>query len=283
MIRGAITKARTFRWMYFMFFLFFFIYVAWRHRYHWFLFPMLEIQENPLTYTEYFFPNGMGSWKYDPLENREDGGEEKDIMVYFNGNAGNCSTRTPSIRIVQTLFPTFHIFHLEYPGFGISSHLSCSWPLLLQYCREACESIRQTHHIKRLMYWGESIGALVARHVVSFVEPDWYVSVNGVQDGSRLLEFHVFWGFHLFLKPWVQVFSEKDRLVNISRRVRWVFFHATEDRLVPPSQSMTRALELLEQGHECYYETLHGDHNMALLINENQDILRRFFHQKMSG
>lgn len=269
------------RWVYVVVFLLFFVYVAWRHRYGWFLFPMLEIQDNPMNHTEYFFPNGMGSWKYDPLEEQPVGNEKNDILVYFNGNAGNCSTRTPTIRVLRHLFPTFHIIHLEYPGFGISSHLSCTWPAVLQSCQEACESIRQNHRIQTLMYWGESIGAWVARHVASSVEPDWYVSLNGLHDATQFLDSHVFWALHPILKPWVDVFSETKQ--RMPKHTQWVFFHGREDRLVPPIQSRTKALELLESGHRSYYESLHGDHNMGILIDENQSIIREFFESHMTN
>ena len=251
-----------------------------------FLFPLLHMVENTSRrpFQEIYFENEMGAWLYPPQEQTLN----ENILVYFNGNAGNVSTRVTLLRAVQDIFPTFSIYHLEYPGFGISEHLQCDFHTIVRYCTETCELIRKRHDsIDVFVFWGESLGALVQAHVYRRLQStvDWIFQVNGVNSLADVVSEYCPSFLHGCVLPCLPT---KENVSDIytsmfpMTQTRLGIFHATQDDIVPVGQSYHLFLTLKHRFPErVFFTEFVGRHNRVLSCEENKERIQTFVTQHM--
>lgn len=257
-----------------------------RHRF--FLFPLSYIMETPsefAVYEEYHFDNEMGAWVYPPLQAQEESGAREKILVYFNGNAGNVSVRVIMLRTLQHLFPGFKIYHLEYPGFGISDHLACDWETIIDKCTEACESIHRQHQIETLVFWGESMGALIQAHVCQRwnTEVHWIFQANGVNDLQNVIGQYCPALLQGFVLPFVPISQQTADIYQTCfimptfRNTKVCCLHARDDDIVPITQSYSLFSTLFPlHPSRVFFVELQGKHNLILACKENQKRIKDF-------
>lgn len=243
-----------------------------------FLFPVFHMVETPPadTYEEIYFENELAAWMYPPRQSAH--GTDK-VLVYFNGNAGNVSTRIANIRVIQHLLPEYRVYNLEYPGFGLSASLPLSLESLCRECETACESILRRHpSLHTLGMWGESLGALVMSHVFATLSPNvqWVLAMNGVASLPTTLSAYLPPLLHALVLPVLPghtVYSE----TRLTKSQKLFLVHAKQDEVVSDSQSKEAYLALKSRFPESvYYLELRGKHNGVLLQKENQDALQEF-------
>jgi len=257
------------------------------HRDRMFLFPLLNIiqpatpSSSPMAYEEVYFENEMGAWVYPPLHPLTD----ERILVYFNGNAGNVSTRVSNIKAVQHLMPGHTVYNLEYPGYGISSHMgTASLGQIIQECIVACESILRNHpNVDALDFWGESIGAVVQarvfEHMPSLVRHVY--QLNGISCLGRVLSTflpNLTHGLFVPLLPDHDTAAIYTRSLGDAHHL-WVV-HARNDEVVSDQESK-RLFITLKHKHpdRVHYLSILGKHNGALLGKENQEAIAAFLRQ----
>ena len=262
-------------------------FIFYMNRDRFFLFPMLHLVETPLTETveEIYFENEMAAWVYPPRRPVE---EEK-IMVYFNGNAGNVSTRLANVRVVQQLLPEYRIYNLEYPGYGLSADLPLSMDSMGKECLVACQAIVRRHpSLHTLGFWGESLGALVQSHVFAEMaeEVDWMVHMNGVASLRTTLSSFLHPMLHALVLPVVpcaenasDIYSKK----GLEPDQKLLIAHASHDEVVSDTQSKYLYFHLKSAFPDSvYFLELRGKHNGVLLQKENQDVLQEFLNTHLS-
>jgi hypothetical protein len=235
-------------------------------------------------FEEIHFENEMGAWVYPPRDQTLN----ENILVYFNGNAGNVSTRVILLRVVQDIFPTFTLYHLEYPGFGISEHLECDFHTIVRYCTETCELIRKRHDtLDTLVFWGESLGALIQAHVYTRLEStvDWILQVNGVSSLPDVISEFCPSFLHGCVLPCLPAKGDVSDLYMSrfsSTRTRLGIFHAPQDDVVPVEQSYHLFLTLKHEFPDrVFFMELVGQHNRVLLCDENKERIQTFVTRYM--
>lgn len=264
-------------WLYFIFLTYFLFFL---HRGCFFLFPILHMVETPPpnTHEEIYLDNEMGCWMYPPRSTSE----QDKIMVYFNGNAGNVSTRIANIHILQQILPEYRIYNLEYPGFGLSASLPLWLPSIVEECETACRHIIEKHpRMHTLGFWGESLGALVAAHVFSSLKDHvrWVVHMNGVASLHETIAEFVPPLLQALILPVlpsvpldaVHCYQELDHQTI-------VLMHAKNDEVVSESQSQLLYLALKSKyPDQIHYLEWRGKHNSVLHQKENQEAVQELF------
>jgi len=229
------------------------------------------------AYEEIYLENEMGCWMYPPRSMTSN----EHVMIYFNGNAGNVSTRLSNIRVLQHLFPEYRIYNLEYPGFGISASLPGGLTAIAEECEAACRHILEKHPLLETMgFWGESLGALVAAHVFSRLSNRvrWVVHMNGVASLHDALAAYVPPLLQAFVLPVLPTLPgpvvEAYEAVDIQEGHHIVLMHAKNDEVV--SDTHTKQLYVALKArypNNVHYLELRGKHNGVLLHKENQDAM----------
>jgi len=256
------------------------------HRSRFFLFPMGHLVESPPSdhYEEIYLENEMGVWVYSPSVSTHTSVEN--IMIYFNGNAGNVSTRIANIRVLQHLFPDYKIYNLEYPGYGISAHLSLSLDNIISECSVACENIVRRHpSMECLGMWGESLGALILSRVVaknSSLPVTWMVHMNGVVSLSSTIGSFIPFLLHALILPVLPCSEDTASLYSttLQGHQKLVLIHSNNDEVVSGMQTKNLYLSLKSKfPDQVHYLELRGKHNGVLLHKENQEALQDFFQR----
>jgi len=265
--------------LYFLLLTYFIVYL---HRNRFFLFPMVHLVEGASTNTpeEIYFENEMAAWVYPPHRAVVD--LEK-IVVYFNGNAGNVSTRSANIHVVQHLLPEYTVYNLEYPGYGLCTELPLSMESMGKECVVACEEILRRHpSLHTLGFWGESLGALVLSHVFFAMadEVDWMVHMNGVASLSTTLASFLHPMLHALLLPLLPCRENVSELYSkkgLEHDQKLLVVHAKHDEVVSIHQSTDLYLHLKSVFPDSvYFLELRGKHNGVLQHKENQEKLQEF-------
>lgn len=140
---------------------------------------------NPITNQieeceEVYFTNNLGGYVYRPKE--EDGVLYQKLMFYYNDFEGNSSSRFKIIRKIQTLFPTFTILQLDYPGFGISSTCVLTMKDIIEKTTEVIYGILEDNDVTEYGFWGETMGNYVVSQILyqSDLNPKFIVQYNPV-------------------------------------------------------------------------------------------------------
>lgn len=248
------------------------------YRKHFFLFPLADMVEYPSdVYEEMRFENEMGAWVYPPSGVELTDGTR--FLIYFNGNAGNVSTRISNIKVLKKILPSFTIVNLEYPGFGLSGHLNGGLSNIIEECTVAVKSLIRNHAPRDIIFWGESLGAFVQAHVFPEVRDN--VSAlfqcNGMSSLTSTIAHHVPFIFHALLLPMLGGFKDTASVFRHSlekKKHRLFLFHADCDTVVPDTQSKELYVDLKASFPDAVqFIQIRGKHNMVLLCSENQDTI----------
>lgn len=254
-------------------------YVIISNRHSFFLFPIHGILQSPEEYEELIMENEMGCWIYPPLVLSD----SNRLIIYFNGNSGNVSTRICAIQFIRRIFPDYYVANFDYPGYGLSQHLPLHYGSILKHCNEACTELIRRYDPICLGYWGESLGALIQMNVYNsdVRSPDWIVQINGVNDLKGTIGHIILWPLHILILPWIpkmkttaELFKEQFQNTRVSK---FLIFHAVNDPIVPFTQIMDLYLDVVSTVPTgvIHMNTLIGKHNNVLYIKENQELIKK--------
>lgn len=132
-----------------------------------FLYPLytslIQIEKYSFIKEIYFFEDY--TLQYKPLDENEM--IDENILFYFNGNAGNSSTRFQIIRQLQKVFPKYTIVQTEYPGFGQLYHLHLDITSIYEYSKKiVIQYLEKTKNQRRnYIFFGEGFGGYVQANV----------------------------------------------------------------------------------------------------------------------
>ena len=255
-------------------------YVIISNRHSFFLFPIYGILESPEHYEEIILENEMGCWMYPPVSSSS---ESNRLVIYFNGNSGNVSTRICAIQFIRRLFPDYHIAHFDYPGYGLSQHLPLHYGSIIKYCNDACEELIRRYNPVSVGYWGESLGALIQMNVYDsdVRSPDWIIQINGVNDLRGTISNVLWWPLHALIIPCTpkmktaaDLFKTQFQNTPVSE---FLIFHAVEDPIVPFTQIMDLYLDVVSSVPDGTIRLIPmiGKHNNVLYIKENQELIKK--------
>ena len=111
----------------------------------------------------YFFEDY--TLQYKPFDENEI--MDENILFYFNGNAGNCSTRFTIIRHLQKIFSKYTIVQTEYPGFGQLYYLPLELSTIYEYSKKiVLQYLEKTKNKrKNYIFFGEGFGGFVQAYI----------------------------------------------------------------------------------------------------------------------
>lgn len=125
--------------------------------------PILSIVRESSNYDEIYSKNDIGFlyWK---------GRHINKIIFYLNDWNGNCSTRIGKINHLKRQFPDFSIVQIEYPGYGISSHLNLSIETMIDACGDMIMEFINERKIEKYCFWTEGMGGYILWRVMNRFE-----------------------------------------------------------------------------------------------------------------
>jgi len=240
------------------------------HRQSFFLFPIHEMLMTPSDHEEFVLDNDVGVWFH--------AGRRTDyLIIYYNGNAGNMSTRTHVIHFIQKEFPDYGIAQFDYPGYGLSSHLPLHYRDLLDVSVQVTEKLVRRFRPEKIGLWGESMGAMVMMHVYNRTDIaiEWMIQVNGLCNLSRAIENVVMWPLYVILSPFV---PERETLATLYCKkmidTKYIIFHARNDTIVRWEDAADVFLNIRnETRRHIWMITLDGRHENAIHLKENQELI----------
>lgn len=240
------------------------------HRHSFFLFPIHDMLMTPSDHEEFVLDNDIGVWFHT--------GRRSDyLIIYYNGNAGNMSTRTHVIQFLQREFPDYGIAQFDYPGYGLSSHLPLDYRNLLEDSLRVTEKLVERYRPTRIGLWGESMGAMVMMHVYDRTDSriEWMIQVNGLCSLSRAIENVVIWPLYLIVSPFI---PERHTLATLYCKkkgdTKYIIFHARNDTIVRWEEAADLFLNIRDDTRErVWMITLDGRHENAIHVKENQELI----------
>lgn len=238
------------------------------YRDNFFLFPLVHQMEHTVAYEECYSSDEMGYWIYPAVS-----GIVEKVCFYFNGNAGNNSTRICTLEMLRQLIPEYQIIQLEYAGYGISAHLPLELKTIIEHCHKTVNEYLENHpFIVEYGFWGESLGGFIQGLVYEKLDqpkkPDWIVQINGVCDLEEVIAHALPPMIHLLVIPFLKKYAT---LYDIYRKScpRLLVFQSDRDMIIPPNQGLRLSLET-----KAKYWALKGGHNLVLQNSENNQKIR---------
>ena len=218
-------------------------------------FPFPGEQETPKRY-------GIG---VEPLTLRTTDGEQlrawwmpagspRAHVVYFHGNGGNLSMWTPVL--VGLHRQRLSVLAVDYRGYGLSTGRPSERGLY----RDVDATLARFHETYSqpdvpTVYWGRSLGSVMAAYAASRHAPDGIVLESGFPSAPSLLKsYPVLWVFSWFSS---YRFPTADWMRGV--KVPTLVLHGTDDSIVPYAQG--RALFDQIGGPKRFYAIQGGDHN----------------------
>ncbi len=192
-------------------------------------------------------------------------------VLFFHGNAGNISHRLDHAVLIHRL--GFHQLFFDYRGYGESAGSPSEKGLY----RDALGAVRYLEKrtevdSKRLVYYGESLGAAVAVDLAARRLPAVLVLEASFSSVPEMAKRYY---------PWLPVWLLRSRYDNLSK-IRKItcptlIFHSRDDEIVPLEHS-NRLIEA-SGASVSRREVLRGGHNEAFLLEMRRisEELDRFF------
>jgi pimeloyl-ACP methyl ester carboxylesterase len=243
------------------------------HRQSFFLFPIHEMLRLSWEHDEFVLDNDIGVWFHPPMNSTT----SNQLIIYFNGNSGNMSTRSYVMRFIRHEFPEYGIAQFDYPGYGLSSHLPLHYRDMVEISVEVTDKLVKRFRPDRLGLWSESLGAMVMMHVYqkSSIRIDWMIQVNGVCDLKRAIQNVVIWPMYMLIAPFI---PERETVASLYKKrvnenTKYILFHAREDSIVLWREAVDLYLDIMDQN--VHMALLDGRHENAIHLKENQELIHK--------
>jgi uncharacterized protein len=233
-------------------------------------FPLRGVQETPgrvgIRYESLRLRAADGvnivAWQLEPESPIAD-------IVYFHGNGGNLSLWLP-------VFSTLHDFGyrvlaIDYRGYGASEGVPTERGLYADAAAAARHAVANRHPGRPLIYWGRSLGGVVAAAAANAAPPDALILESTFPDKAAILRLNpvmrllnVFASYRLdtvghlrgFTPPVLIVHAERDSVIPF-RLGRELF-----ERLEAPKTFVTLKdgdhNDLYDARHTVYWKPIHA-------------------------
>ena len=239
-------------------------------------FPLILEPKTSKHCFETYFNNDMGGYIWKPIQPVAIG--EK-TLFYFNDTTGNCSTRFVIVRdIHRNYFQDYTIVQLEYPGFGISTHLPLQLDYIVKQCSLVVSNLMKQYNVRETVFWGEGMGSFIMSQVISktTVLPSQVIFHNGVNDlYSYLFSKYQFFTapFFLLSKNWKHT-SEYLSLMKFPTKYKII----TTQNPVHQYQSCEFYFEMKDKNIQ--YTELDGNASYGILFEKNRPMLDTLFQSE---
>lgn len=239
-------------------------------------FPLILEPKSSKHCYETYFSNDMGGYIWKPIHQNPLG--EK-TLFYFNDTTGNCSTRFVIVRdIHRNYFPNYTIVQLEYPGFGISTHLPLELDNIIGQCTSVVINFLRQYTVRESVFWGEGMGSFIMSQVIPKTPalPNQIVFHNGVNNLSSYL----FSKFKFFMAPFF-LFSKKWKHSSDymkTNRFPTTYKIITTQNPVHQHQSFDFYFEMPDEN--VHFLELEGNGSYGILFEKNRVLLDNLFLPK---
>lgn len=235
-------------------------------------YPLILEPKTSKHCSETYFINNMGGYVWKPIHPVTIG---ENVLFYFNDTTGNCSTRFVVVRdIHRHYFPDYTVIQLEYPGFGISTHLPLHLENIIDECTFVLSNLSKQYNIKKCAFWGEGMGSYIMSRVIEKtpIFPNQIIFHNGVND----LYFYLFSKYKFLISPFFLFLkNSKHSSTYLKNTCHAKYYIITTQDDLHQYQSYEfyhemkdNQIELLElEGKACY----------GILFEKNRPLLDRLF------
>jgi fermentation-respiration switch protein FrsA (DUF1100 family) len=174
--------------------------------------------------------------------------------LYFHGNGGHLSMWMPILVAIQR--HGFSILAVDYRGYGFSSGQPTEQGLYRDAESALAHIVERLQPGQPLVYWGRSLGTVVAAWTASRRQPDGLILESGFPDARSLLT-----GSPLWLLSFVSSYRFPAAEWLDAVRSPTLVIHGTADSVIP--FDMGRRLHDAVRGPKTFVAIEGGDHNDA--------------------
>lgn len=238
-------------------------------------FPLMLEPKSSKHCFETYFINNMGGYIWKPIHPT---GIGEKTLFYFNDVTGNCSTRFVIVRdIHRNYFPDYTIVQLEYPGFGISTHLPLELDNIVQQSRTVVLNLFRQYDIRYSIFWGEGMGSFIMSQVIpnTPILPNEIIFHNGVND----LYYYLFSKYKFFMSPCFLFLKDWKHSSHYLERIKFPTKYKiiSTDNPIHQYQSCEFHFEMRDKNIK--FLELEGSGTYGILFEKNRGILDRFFEE----
>jgi fermentation-respiration switch protein FrsA (DUF1100 family) len=177
------------------------------------------------------------------------------LVLYFHGNGGNLSVWAPILSGIAR--QGYSVLAFDYRGYGGST----GWPTESGLYKDVEAMVQQlwerTARTKPVIYWGRSLGTVMAAYASTIHGPDGLILESGFPDARSLVRSSPVLTFLAMFSSYR--FPGADFLRGVTIPVLVV--HGDDDHVVPFAQG--RALFDRVTGPKQFFTIRGGDHNDA--------------------
>jgi len=234
--------------------------------------PMRDHIMTPNYDEERYIPSSNGNvlhcWKFK-------GKEDKPMVLYYHGNAGNISYQ---YRVIE-LFRSYGIglFLVDYSGYGKSTG-SINPRQLLEDADTAYNYLRKYVPSNNIVVWGESMGGAAASYIASYRPCKALVLLSTFSNVGDVMKLRESSGWlstcigdisnYLFV-----VLSVEGYLREVRTKV--IIIHSRKDQLIPLLCSI-KNYQAIPHTNKLYL-AIEGGHNTPILTGKIMESIERFW------
>jgi hypothetical protein len=177
-------------------------------------------------------------------------------VVYFHGNGGNLSVWAPILAAIAQ--QGFSVLAVDYRGYGVSTGRPSERGLYRDVDAVITRFSSATERREPVVYWGRSLGVVMAAYAATIQAPDALILEAGFPDARSVLR----------SSPLLAVLglfsSYRFPCADFLQRVRTpaLVMHGDDDRVIPIA--LGRALFEGISGPKTFVTIHDGDHNDAV-------------------
>jgi len=176
-------------------------------------------------------------------------------ILYFHGNGGNLSVWAPILTAVARR--TYNVLAFDYRGYGLSTGRPTE-PGLYRDVEATVERFpRVAQSGLPVIYWGRSLGVVMAAYAAAVRTPDGLILESGFPDARSLVRDSPL--LTLLARVSRYRFPAAEFLGRMRRPVPVLVLHGDDDHVVPIGQG--RALFDAIAGPKRFVTIRRGDHN----------------------
>lgn len=211
-------------------------------------------------------------------------GPGKGTVYFLHGNAENISTHFHSVKWLPA--QGYNVFLLDYRGYGLSEG-EPDLPGVIADVRAGYAWLRERHGSAPLIVLGQSLGGGLAGFAMATepVKPAAVVLDAAIASYPRIAgevarRNWLTWPFAPLAEIAMPENYDFESVVGQLAGVPLLFFHSTEDSVVPQGHTRT----LFELAHEPKYKVLtQGPHIATFALQENREHLLAFLNRLDTG
>jgi fermentation-respiration switch protein FrsA (DUF1100 family) len=175
-------------------------------------------------------------------------------VLYLHGNGGNLSMWMPVLAGIQQR--GFSVLALDYRGYGVSSGDPSEQGLYRDVEAALAHLVERAGAGRPIVFWGRSLGAVMAAYAASLRQPDGLILESGFPDARSVLA-----GSPLWVLSFVSSYRFPATQWLASVRCPTLVMHGTVDSIIP--FRLGQRLYDAVQGPKAFVAIEGGDHNDA--------------------